>query len=347
MDYIDRFRNRMKMSGSSLKGELTKNSRDLIENVFADDPSHENVFLWKLGLVKKEDYENETPINIRLYGRKYTTSDGMVVSFQTLMDNPIIVGDVVYVLSKDLFLLCIESFNINNTHYKGKFSYCNWILKWQDENGNILEYPCYDSNSTQYNSGEASNKQFTIGSSQHSLKLPCDENTCKLSSPKRFYLDKNIENPTSYILTQNDTTSYNFGEKGIVRLTLLESPNDSETDRPDLGICDYIKKEPVTEIDKSKYSKIEYKTKTIKSGGSYQKFYGLFFENETQINSVRCVWDVVYDGSNFLDIKMEDDCIQIGVDNDALVDDEFKLCLKDENNEYEPSYIIIKIGRLF
>ena len=81
-----------------------------------------------------------------------------------------------------------------------------------------MEYPCTDINATQYNSGEQSNKQFTVGSSQHMLTLPCDENTVGLSSPQRFFLDKNKESPTSFIITQNDSTSYNYGKKGLVKL---------------------------------------------------------------------------------------------------------------------------------
>ena len=38
------------------------------------------------------------------------------------------------------------------------------FLKWQNENGEILEYPCNDINSTQYNSGESGDKTMTLGS---------------------------------------------------------------------------------------------------------------------------------------------------------------------------------------
>ena len=106
------------------------------------------------------------------------------------------------------------------------------------KDGTILEYPCYDMNSTQYNSGEQPNKNFVIGSSQHMITLPCDENTVELSTPQRFYLDKATVNPTTFIVTQNDTTSHNYGKKGLVKVTVYEHPNNPSVDRPDLGICD-------------------------------------------------------------------------------------------------------------
>ena len=347
MSYLDRFRNKMNIYGNSLKQELTNNSRKLLEEVFNDDPTHESVFMWKLGFNNRDDYKNCEPINIRFYNKKYTVSNGMTIEFQTTMKNPIIVGDIIYNPIEEIFLLCIESFIIANTHYKGKFSYCNWILKWQDKLGNILEYPCYDSNSTQYNSGETANKQFTIGTSQHAIMLPCDENTLKLDSPKRFYLDKNIENPTSYILTQSDTTSYNFSKKGIIRITLLECQNDDEKDRPDLGICDYIEPKQKIEIENKKYSKIDFKTNIIKSGGSSQIFYGKFFDGGIESNLVECIWEIIYENKEKLNIEKNNNYIKISIDDDSLVDDEIKLCLKDSNSQYEPSYIILKIGRLF
>lgn len=347
MNYIDRFRDKMEISGNNLKGELIRNSRKLIEEVFKDDPSHKRVFVWRLGLLNPEDYENEPTIDIRFYGRKYSVSDGMTVKFQTCMNTPIEVGDVLYDIQLNLYLMCIESFDIDETHFQGKLCYCNWILKWQNEFGDILEYPCYDSNSTQYNSGESTNKQFTIGSSQHAIRLPCDGNTCNLSSPKRFYLDKAAKNPTSFVLTQNDTTSYNYGKKGIVKLTLLESLEDSETDRPDLGICDYIDKKEQGSSEFDRYSEINYKTTIIKSGGSFQKFYGRFFIGDVESDRVKCSWEVIYDYADKLNISIKDNYIEIGVDDDSLVDDEFKLCLHDEKGEYSSSYLIIKIGRLF
>ena len=238
MQCLDRFNKRMNLSGGSLREEYIYNTRELLKETFADDPSFvSGVYFWKLGL---KEYQYEPCIKIRLYNRSYSAANGVVVKFQTLYDTPIIVGDIIYDSNKDEYLICTEAFDIDGINYKGKFTLCNWILKWQKSDGTILEYPCYDMNSTQYNSGEQANQHFTVGSSQHMLTLPSDENTIALSSPQRFYLDKNMDNPTSFIVTQNDTTSCNYGKKGLVKVTVYEYPNNTETDRPDLGICDYI-----------------------------------------------------------------------------------------------------------
>ena len=349
MQCLNRFNKRMSLSGGSLRKESIFNTRELLKETFADDPSFtSDVYFWKLGL---REYGGESPIGIRLYGRSFSAANGVTVKFQTLYENPIVVGDVIYDTNEGEYLICTEAFNIDNIHYKGKFTLCNWILKWQKKDGTILEYPCYDMNSTQYNSGEQSNSHFTIGSSQHMLTLPSDENTIALSSPQRFYLDKNMDNPTSFIVTQNDTTSHNYGKKGLVKVTVYEYPNNSETDRPDLGICDYIDINTEEDICCCKVSKavIEHKTTTIKSGGDSQIFIGKFYDkNGNEVADVVPHWTIICDFSSKLQVKEFGNCLSIGIDDDLYIDEEFKLICSDGNNESEilSDALIIKIDSL-
>ena len=225
------------------------------------------------------------------------------------------------------------------------------MLKWQKKDGTILEYPCYDMNSTQYNSGEQSNRNFTVESAQHMITLPCDENTVELNTPQRFYLDKAKNNPTSFIVTQNDTTSYNYGSKGLVKLTVYAYPNNPDTDRPDLGICDYIDTNVQDEICYCKISKaiIDYSTTVIKSGGDSQIFIGKFYDNkENEITNISPHWNITCDFSDKLQIKEFDNCLSIGIDDDSCIDEEFRLVCsgKIDDNEVMSSALIIKIESL-
>lgn len=349
MQCLNRFNKRMSLSGGSLRNESIFNTRELLKETFADDPSFASgVYFWKLGL---KEYQHELPVGIRLYGRTFSAANGVTVKFQTLHENPVVVGDVIYDINEDEYLICTEAFNVDNIHYKGKFTLCNWILKWQKKDGTILEYPCYDMNSTQYNSGEQSNAHFTIGSSQHMLTLPSDENTVALNTPQRFYLDKNIDNPTSFIVTQNDTTSHNYGKKGLVKVTVYEYPNNTETDRPDLGICDYIDIGVKEDICCCRVSKavIEYQTTIIKSGGDSQNFIGKFYdENGYEITGITPHWKITCDFANKLQIKESGNCLSIGIDDDLYIDEDFNIVCSDGNNESEilSDALIIKVGSL-
>lgn len=349
MQCLNRFNKKMSLSGGSLRNESIFNTRELLKETFADDPSFSSdVYFWRLGL---KEYRNESPIGIRLYGRTYSAANGVTIKFQTLYDTPVVVGDVIYDIKKNEYMICTEAFDIDSIHYKGKFTLCNWVLKWQNKNGVILEYPCYDMNSTQYNSGEQSNAHFTIGSSQHMITLPSDENTVALNTPQRFYLDKNTDNPTSFIVTQNDTTSHNYGTKGLVKLTVYEYPNNTETDRPDLGICDYIDISEDNSVCDCGISKavIEHNTTIIKSGGDSQIFIGKFYDyNGNEIDNIVPHWTIVCDFSSKLQVKEFDNCLSIGIDDDLYIDEEFKLICSDGNSESEilSDALIIKIESL-
>lgn len=348
MRCLDRFNRKMALSGSSIRNETIKNSQELLKETFADDPSFTSgIYFWQ---PSTHSYADPNELPIRLYGRSFSNANGVVVKFQTLIDNPIVVGDMLYDSNDDEYLLCTESFNVDGVHWKGKFSLCNWILKWQNKYGDILEYPCVDINSTQYNSGEQASAKMTIGSSQHMATLPYDENTIAIKSPQRFFLDRDTETPTSFIVTQNDNTSMFFGKKGLIKITMLECERNNDTDRPDLGICDYFEKDELktNNADKNKVIKsvISYKTTTIKSGGSKQKFVGTFVnENGEEINDVSTNWEIICDFADSLIVNEEGNSLTIGVDDDSLIDEEFKLVLSDESGNYKSS-IVIQIGSL-
>lgn len=352
MQCLDRFNKRMSRSGGSLREEYIFNTRELLRETFADDPSFtDNIYFWKLGL---KEYRHESPIGIRLFGRSFSAANGVTVKFQTLYNTPVVVGDVIYDSNEDEYLICTEAFNIDNINFKGKFTLCNWMLKWQKKDGTILEYPCYDMNSTQYNSGEQYNRNFTIGSSQHMLTLPCDENTVELSNPQRFYLDKATINPTTFIVTQNDTTSYNYGKKGLIKLTVFEHPNNPTTDRPDLGICDYIDiNANCVEEDncccKASKAVIEYTTDVIKSGGDSQMFIGKFYDDKgNEVKDIVPHWMIVPDISDVLQVEESGNCLIIGIDDDSYIDEDFKIVLSDGNDESDilSDDLLIKIESL-
>lgn len=356
MRCLDRFNKKMSYSGGSIREESIFNTRELLKETFADDPSfNSNIYFWRLGL---KEYINEKSIGIRLYDRTYSAANGVMVKFQSPYNIPIIVGDVIYDKKEDQYFICTESFNIDDIHFKGKLNLCNWILKWQNKDGEILEYPCYDMNSTQYNSGEQSNRNFTIESSQHMITLPYDENTVELSSPQRFYLDKATINPTTFIVTQNDTTSHNYGKKGLVKITVYAHPNNPDTDRPDLGICDYIdmragSKSAKTSEDKNRCKAyktiIEYDTAVIKSGGDSQVFVGKFYDNmENEVTDIVPQWTIACDFLDKLQVKEIGNSLSIGIDDDAYIDEKFKLICSDKNidSNISPSTLIVKIESL-
>lgn len=313
---------RIKQSGNSLYGEQIKNAQDSLFYGFKDDVSYSKyIFFWIGG----ENPHKGKHLDIKLYDRKYSTIHGNLMSFLTMNTDKIEVGDYIYDEKENTYWICTESFHVDNIHYEGQFTECNWYLKWQRKDGTILEYPCLDLNSTQYNSGEYSNKTLKIGSAQHVEKVQANSDTIALASPQRFYISRN--NTIPFTITQNDTTASNYG-KGICNITVTQDVNRKE-DRPDLGICDYI--EAPTHLPPSDKTT---DLKIIISGeknlrNSYKRIYTANFmdQNGNTINwrDIDFKWNIV---SDFDLAKNEyENKIVLSIDNEDLIESYFLLRL--------------------
>ena len=195
-----------------------------------------------------ETYENfltgET-IDLNINRQTKSEVSGYQKEFTSLITAPVQHGDTFYNEDEGLYWICTEVMCKSGLYYDGKLTRCNNILKWQDENKHIFEYPVFDINSTQYNSGEFGDKTMTLGSSQHLLTIVADENTIALNHGHRFFWDRNTVDPTVFKLTQNDTTAINY-DRGIVKLTVTEDQYNPKTDSIENWLCDYFKVSTVT-----------------------------------------------------------------------------------------------------
>ncbi len=195
-----------------------------------------------------ETYENfltgET-IDLNINRQTKSEVSGYQKEFTSLITAPVQHGDTFYNEDEGLYWICTEVMCKSGLYYDGKLTRCNNIIKWQDENKHIFEYPVFDINSTQYNSGEFGDKTMTLGSSQHLLTIVADENTIALNHGHRFFWDRNTVDPTVFKLTQNDTTAVNY-DRGIVKLTVTEDQYNPKTDSIENWLCDYFKVSTVT-----------------------------------------------------------------------------------------------------
>lgn len=195
-----------------------------------------------------ETYENFLTgeiIDLNINRQTKSEVSGYQKEFTSLITAPVQHGDTFYNEDEGLYWICTEVMCKSGLYYDGKLTRCNNIIKWQDENKHIFEYPVFDINSTQYNSGEFGDKTMTLGSSQHLLTIVADENTIALNHGHRFFWDRNTVDPTVFKLTQNDTTAVNY-DRGIVKLTVTEDQYNPKTDSIENWLCDYFKVSTVT-----------------------------------------------------------------------------------------------------
>lgn len=179
----------------------------------------------------------------------------------------------------------------DEVYVDGTMQLCNYTLKFQSPNGTILSYPCITSN-TKF--GNTEGKYVTLPSNQKSILLPFDDNTALLTADNRMYVDKRI-NPTPYeIIGDIDTTTYNYGDKGLIYFVVQQSLKETTTDRPDLGICNYF--EPIVEPEPPvvgySYASISYSGDLV-VGGVTRTITPTFYEADNTINTgITAVWDI-------------------------------------------------------
>ena len=228
--------------GGNIRQSKINDGKLLMNNQLMTDPSYNpNMVFWQFGV----DVDDLESVPIKTFNEKYSAANGINLQFDALADSPIVVGDLLYDKRRNLHWICIESFDRDEILCAGKLVRCNYIMKWQDDDKNIFEYPVFEINSTQYNSGEFGDKTMTLGSSQHLITAIADENTIALNHGHRFFWDRNTIDPTVFKLTQNDTTAMNY-DKGLIKITVTEDQYNPKTDSIENWLCDYFKISTVT-----------------------------------------------------------------------------------------------------
>lgn len=130
----------------------------------------------------------------------------------------------------------------------GKAQQCNYLLKWQNADAEVIERWSVVLSASKYNNGQLYNNVIVVGSNQLMVYLPNDSETLKLGSNKRVMVDFNTDTPKCYDVTRVDTVTMSYDGiaepaydgKGCVLLVLTETEFNPDVDRTDLMLCNYV-----------------------------------------------------------------------------------------------------------
>ncbi len=226
--------------GAKTKADWQRNNttREL-ERDFERPLDVETFEVWELGALTGKE------IRLEVTKQKYSAANGYIITVTSLLDSPVVIGDVVYRTDTGEYYICTVSYKESRMFYKCELTRCNYTMRWQDNNANVFEYPVFDINSTQYNSGESGDKTIIFGSSQHLITVTADKNTIALDHGKRLFWDRNKTAPTVFRITQNDTTA-SYYDKGLLKITIAEDQYDPDTDSIEEWLCNYFRTQTVT-----------------------------------------------------------------------------------------------------
>ena len=188
----------------------------------------------------------------------------------------------------------------DKTHHNGVMSLCTVPLRWQKENGEIIERWAYSEDFTKYDSGEISNGIITVASNQYGFTVPIDNETKLLTRRSRFVIDileevdyKNGFIPDTYRLSNRKVCLNNnqyFGRGGTMILTMIFDSFNPSTDKYiDLGNGNYgwicgLKEENSSNLDPKTNFICNIKGKNTIIGG-YQEKWTAIFPDDNNINN--------------------------------------------------------------
>lgn len=238
------------------------------------------------------------------------------------------IGDIVKYCNSNWLVMTAD---VNNEIYvRGSMQECNYKLKFQNYDREIVEYDCVIESASQYNSGEEAFKTITIGYNQNLIYIPLNDDTVALKSDDRFFVDNNKIEPKVYRATRVDTVTNVYNGIGYVTVLVTEDQYNPEYDDIDKWICDY--KEPIEEPEDIP---ITFRGNAeVVCGGSYKTF--------TADRDV--TWELVctsaQEGS--ITTSISDDKIKIKCSNNlGLIGTIFNLKCKDADDNTGQLYIKI------
>lgn len=325
---MDRYKARINLYGSTQRERLLNRQKKLLSNKLPNSLSYKDILL------------NGEPSQLIIN----SGTQPYYKEFESLPGQDINIGDYVeWANSHWLVVTC----DYDDELYKdGKLNQCNWLLKWQNEDGRIIERWAVVSSSSG-NDGIDDDKTLTLGADQLSVCIPVDEESVKIakSEKKKFFIDNNTTNPTTYELTNPRNVINTFNGHGVTSWIVKECAYTPTKEELETGVCGYIAAKTIQgSSDTSNstpnaacYGAITYKgSKSLVAGGNAKTFS--FEPTDQSGNPIDTAftwhWYIADPFQELLSVTItpENKC-KIKVEyGDLIVGETLKLMVTDENN---------------
>lgn len=322
MGYWETYNKRLTVNGNTSRERRVNHLKDTIIRKSVDNPSYKNILL----------NGEETQLVINSGTQPYYKE------FQSLPSQEINIGDYVEWANSHWIVVTCDS---DDEIYKdGKLNQCNYLLKWQNELGEIIERWAVIQSASKYNDGTDSNAVITLGSDQLSIIVPIDSETIKLkkSMSKKFFIDGNTEDPTTYELTGTGNVPDTYNGHGITSWIVKECAYTATEDDLKYGVCNYkavdTEEDPTTTPENT--DEMTDLRATI-SGNKNLKvgFSRTYTATITDIDGNAVEWDNTYSWNVISDFEVGQEVnsykIKLIIEDEELIDSSFILQVIQNN----------------
>ena len=134
----------------------------------------------------------------------------------------------------------------NKSYEKATLKECQYKLRWQKDDGTIIERWVNLTSSSKYDVGENGNNTIILTSNNYLIIIPNDKDSMTIDG-KRVFIDLSDIPEKVFKITRNDDVLFAHGSHGgTLNLIADKVELNKEKDNQELRICDYIDSSPTT-----------------------------------------------------------------------------------------------------
>ena len=247
----------------------------------------------------------------------------------------------------------------NKSYEKATLKECQYKLRWQKDDGTIIERWVYLTSSSKYDVGENGNNTIILTSNNYLITIPNDEDSMTLDG-KRVFIDLSDIPEKVFKITRNDDVLFAHGSHGgTLNLIADKVELNRETDNQELRLCDYIDSsptpppsEPTTPDETEDLSaKITFKgAQELKIGGNYKTLTGSFVDKDGNETSDIGVWRkpiTIDELEPYVDYKITNNILKIKIlENDFADSGKVRITFSNSDGTVS-TYLDFEITTIF
>ena len=214
----------------------------------------------------------------------------------------------------------------NKSYEKATLKECQYKLRWQKDDGTIIERWANLTSSSKYDVGENGNNIIILASNNYSIIIPNDNDSMTLDG-KRVFIDLSDIPEKVFKITRNDDVLFAHGSHGgTLNLIADKVELNKETDNQELRLCDYIDfpttppSEPSTPDETADLwdMKINCPNLEIKPTGYPKTLTAILYNTKTgeTIPDIVYEWNIQSDISEFISYTVVDNVLKISLSKD-------------------------------
>ena len=145
-----------------------------------------------------------------------------------------------YVFFEDEYWIVDGRPGNNKIYEKATLKECQYKLRWQKDDGSIIERFANFTSSSKYDVGENGNDTIILSSNNYLIIMPNDKDSMTIEG-KRVFIDLSDVPEKVFKITRNDDVLFNHhGHGGTLNLIADKVELNKDKDNQELGICNYI-----------------------------------------------------------------------------------------------------------